>query len=63
MLELNHRTNTGVVLGAGIELKVLHLRISPEVRYEGWTVKNFESPTSLPQSNRNQASVLVGIGF
>jgi hypothetical protein len=60
---LNHRSNYGIVLGAGIELKLLFLRVAPEVRYNGWALKNIESPTGQFESNRNQALFLVGIGF
>lgn len=61
--ELNHRSNYGIVLGAGLELKLLVLRISPEVRYNGWAFRNIESPAGLFQSNKNQAMFLVSIGF
>ena len=61
--ELNHRNNFGIVLGGGIEFHVAKLRISPEIRYNGWTLQNFSSPLGALTSNRNQATVLVGIGF
>jgi len=60
---LNHQSNFGLVLGAGIEVKVLVLRISPEVRYNGWTLQNIQDPAGLFQSNRNQAMFQVGFGF
>jgi opacity protein-like surface antigen len=63
VVELNHRTNYGIVLGAGVELKLGPLRIAPELRYNGWTFRNFDSPLGSLQSKRNQASVLVGISF
>lgn len=62
-VELNHRSNYGIVLGAGLEIHALVLRISPEIRYDGFAFRNFDSPGNLLQSNRNQAMVLVGIGF
>ncbi|HEX5430928.1 MAG TPA: outer membrane beta-barrel protein [Bryobacteraceae bacterium] len=61
--ELNHRSNFGIVVGAGLELKILVLRIAPEIRYTGWTRRDFVSSTGLFQSNRNQATFEVGIGF
>jgi opacity protein-like surface antigen len=61
--ELNHSSNYGIVLGAGLELKLLLLRVSPEVRYNGWAFKNIVSPTGAFESNRNQAMFLVGVGF
>jgi opacity protein-like surface antigen len=63
VLELARRNNYGVVFGAGVELKVGPLRIAPELRYNGWTRRNFDAPLGTLQSNRNQASVLVGISF
>lgn len=56
----NHNSNFGIALGAGVEIHALVLRISPEVRYEGDALKNF---TGFVNSNRNQVSFQVGIGF
>ena len=61
--ELNHRSNFGIVLGAGLEIHALFLRITPEVRYNGWALQNIQSLLGLFQSNRNQAAFLVGFGF
>jgi Outer membrane protein beta-barrel domain len=61
--ELNHSSNFGIVLGAGLELKVLALRVAPEVRYTGYFLRSIQSPTGLFESNKNQAVFLVGIGF
>ena len=63
VVELNHRNNYGIVLGAGVSLHLGLFRIAPELRYNGWAFKNFDSPTGSLQSNRNQAAVLVGISF
>ncbi len=59
-LVANHNSNFGIVLGAGVEIHALVLRISPEVRYEGDALKNF---TGIVNTNRNQVAFLVGIGF
>jgi opacity protein-like surface antigen len=56
----NHTTNFGIVLGAGVQINALVLKISPEIRYAGYTMKNFDG---LINSNRNQLAFLVGIGF
>ena len=61
--QLNHRSNYGIVLGVGVEVKVLVLRVSPEIRYNGWAFQNISSPAGLYQSNRNQATFTLGIGF
>ena len=50
-------------MGAGVEFHLALLKISPEVRYNGWTLHTFDSPGGLLQSNRNQAAILVGISF
>ena len=63
VIELNHRNNYGIVLGAGVSLHLGLFRIAPELRYNGWAFKDFDSPTGSLQSNRNQAAVLVGISF
>ena len=63
VLELNHRNNYGIVLGAGVSLHLGGIRVTPEIRYNGWAFQNFSSPFGNLHSNRNQATVLVGIGF
>lgn len=55
-----HNANFGVVLGAGVQINLLVLRISPELRWTGDTLKNFNN---VLDSNRNQVAFLVGIGF
>jgi hypothetical protein len=61
--DLNHSSNFGIVAGAGLEIHAVFLRISPEVRYTGQFLKSIENPQGLYESNRNQAVILVGIGF
>lgn len=63
VVELNHRSNYGIVLGAGVSLHLGLFRIAPELRYNGWAFQDFVSPTGSLQSNRNQVALLVGIGF
>ena len=63
LIELNHRANYGISLGAGVEIHALVLRISPEIRYDGVAFRNFDSLGGTLQSNRNPAIFLVGIGF
>jgi hypothetical protein len=58
---LNHRNNFGVVFGGGVELKLLVVRVSPEVRYYAMAMQNLSS--ALFESNRNQATFMVGFGF
>jgi hypothetical protein len=57
---LKNRQNYGLVVGGGVELRLLFFRVSPEIRYTSWALRNFEGTV---QSNRNQLAVLVGVGF
>ncbi|HWQ54568.1 MAG TPA: outer membrane beta-barrel protein [Bryobacteraceae bacterium] len=61
--ELRDKTTTGLVLGAGVEVKAIFLRISPEVRYTRWGSEQFRDPTNALRWNRNQAEFLVGFTF
>jgi hypothetical protein len=61
--ELHDRSAWGLVIGGGIELRLGGLRFTPEIRYTGWTSRHFESPGTLLQTNKNQAAVMLGIGF
>jgi hypothetical protein len=61
--DLLHDSNYGVTLGAGIEIKLLALHISPEVRYNGVAFTNLESPLGLFKSKHNQVVFMVGFGF
>jgi opacity protein-like surface antigen len=63
VVELNHRDNYGIVLGAGVSFHAGPVRIAPEIRYNGWIFQNFSSPFGGLNSNRNQATVLVGVSF
>jgi hypothetical protein len=56
--ELIHRTNAGVVLGGGIDVKIPFVRLSGELRYTHQGSADFEAI-----SNLNQAEVLVGVHF
>jgi hypothetical protein len=61
-INITHASNYGITVGAGLEIKALVLRITPEIRYDGFFFHDFSS-NSFVQTNRNQAMVLVGIGF
>ena len=60
LVGVNHNSNCGIVAGGGLELRLGASRISPEIRYTGWTLRNFDS---VVQSHRNQVTLLFGIGF
>ena len=62
--ELQDKSGTGFVIGGGLEIRALFLRISPEVRFTRWGTANFrEGLANLLETNRNQAQFLVGFGF
>jgi opacity protein-like surface antigen len=55
--------NTGFVLGAGIELRLPLIKLSPEVRYTRWGARNITDLGGALQSNQNQAEFLLGVTF
>jgi hypothetical protein len=61
--ELANSTTRGYVLGAGVDLKLLLIHISPEVRLTRWGAKHFIDTTGIVNSKQNQAEFLVGITF
>jgi hypothetical protein len=61
--ELRKDLVAGAVVGAGIEIKALFLRISPEIRYTRWGSDAFVGPRDLFNSNPNQADFMLGITF
>jgi hypothetical protein len=61
--ELANSTTRGYVLGAGLDLKLLLIHISPEVRLTRWGAKHFIDPSGIVNSQQNQAEFLLGITF
>jgi hypothetical protein len=59
--ELRNTSTTGLVLGAGLDLKLLFLHLTPELRYTRWGANLFENSNGLLSSRRNQTELLVGI--
>ncbi len=53
----------GLVVGAGLEIKVKRLRISPELRFTRWGSGETTDGDSQLRYSRNQADFLVGITF
>jgi opacity protein-like surface antigen len=53
----------GFVFGGGVEVKVLLIRVAPEIRFTRWNDQHFLDPAGLLKSNLNQAEFLVGITF
>jgi hypothetical protein len=61
--ELNNDTTRGFVMGGGVDVKVLVIHITPEVRFTRWGAKHFIDPIGLLNSKQNQAEFLLGITF
>ena len=62
--ELQKKDATGFVIGGGLEIRALFLRISPEFRFTRWGTSNFrEGISNLLETNRNQGQFLVGFHF
>ena len=61
--ELHRDTVTGFVAGAGIDVHLLVLHLSPEIRYTRWGAQHFLASTGVLSSNLNQAEFLFGITF
>lgn len=51
----------GISVGGGLTLKLLHLRVSPEIRYTNWPTPAFSSAYTPVESKSNQVDLLVGI--
>jgi len=56
-------SNAGFVVGAGIELHLPLIRLSPEIRYTRWGAGNITDLGGALRSNQNQAEFLVGLTF
>ncbi len=62
--EFNKRNDVGAVFAGGLQFKVGHVRITPELRYTHWGSENFRDPIhSLLRTNRNQGDFLLGFSF
>ncbi len=57
---LTNRSNYGVVMGGGIEISALLIKISPEIRYTRWGKSAFAEGYNYDQ---NQVAFLIGVGF
>ena len=61
--ELNTTATRGLVMGAGLSVKVLLVHVSPEIRFTRWGAQHFIDPNGLLHSNLNQGEFLLGITF
>lgn len=62
--QVSYLSRGGFALGAGVDFKLLLIRITPEIRYSRWGGDSAARAvfTSLP-SNLNQAELLIGVSF
>lgn len=61
--ELDNSWTTGIVFSGGVELHLLMLRVSPELRYTRWGTTSFKSAAGGLLSQSNQAEFLIGVTF
>jgi hypothetical protein len=54
---------TGVVLGAGLDLKVSRVHITPELRYTRWGSENLVDYLNVLRPAQNQGDFLIGFTF
>ncbi len=60
----NDSMGSGVVFAGGVEIKLLFLRIAPEIRYTHWGSQSFlDGANVLIQGKQSQGQFLVGISF
>jgi len=62
----NWPTSHGIVIGAGVNVAVGHLRLAPAVRYTHWNnaaITGLYGDGPSWQSTQNQADILVGISW
>jgi hypothetical protein len=60
----NQTGGKGFVFGAGVEAKLLFVRIAPEIRFTHWGSQNFRDDLNiLIRARQNQGQFLIGISF
>jgi opacity protein-like surface antigen len=58
------KNNTGFVVGGGVEIRALFLKIAPEVRFTYWGTDHFtQGVANLFKTNKAQGQFLVGLYF
>lgn len=56
-------SKAGFVLGGGVEVKLGHFRIEPELRYIRWGSDSTVNGADFAPSNLNQGELTVGLSF
>jgi hypothetical protein len=58
------RNNTGFVIGGGVEIRALFLKIAPELRFTYWGTDHFtEGLANVFKTNKAQGQFLIGFYF
>jgi hypothetical protein len=60
--EGSYLSNSGFALGAGVDLHLLLIRVTPEIRFSRWSGDG-AATFVRPASQLNQAEFLIGISF
>ena len=60
-INLSNRGNYGLVVGGGLDFKLLIFRVAPEVRYSAYAFKTLDQPNAT--SRRGQLAVFFNVGF
>lgn len=60
---LTQFSKAGFVIGGGVEFKMGHLRIEPDIRYIRWGSDSTVSGENFAPSDVNQAQFSVGVSF
>jgi hypothetical protein len=60
---LNQFSKAGFVVGGGVEIKIAHLRIEPDIRYIRWGSDSIVNGENFSPSDVNQAQFGVGVSF
>src|SRR5579864_1219511 len=62
--DASYLSKKGFALGAGVDFKLLLLKVTPEIRYSRWGSDTTPSPFfSIVPSKQNQAEFLIGVSF
>jgi opacity protein-like surface antigen len=62
-VSIENPNSAGFTVGGGITLKLLFLRLSPEIRYSYWPSRPYTYSGPVVWSSQNQADFLVGLTF
>ena len=59
----SYLSNGGFAMGGGVDIKLLLVRVSPEIRYSRWGQDATVTSFLAAPSNINQAEFLIGLSF